>query len=160
MKSTLLLFGIAAATAAAMACGGNAAAPVSPTPVSSETAAAAADGSTLKATAPAPYSPANASVVSSLTPNLVVANATLKFLGDVPLTATLNYRFVVETQSGAAVTNMVVPTAGAGYGSLGITGARVPADVLKPGTTYRWRARAELSSAFGPWSGYWTFKTP
>ena len=26
-------------------------------------------------------------------------------------------------------------------------------------TTYRWRARAEIGSSFGPWSAYWTFTT-
>jgi len=54
MKKKLLLFGIVAVTAAAVACGEKAATPRPEPGVSSETAAAAADGSTLKATAPAP----------------------------------------------------------------------------------------------------------
>ena len=158
----LILFGIVAVTAVAVACGENATAPVSPSPaVSSGTAAAAAaDGSTLKATAPAPYSPANGSVVADLTPNLVVANATLKYLGDVPLTGTMNYRFIVESMSGSAVVNMSAPTTGGSYAALGITGSRVPVKLLEPGTTYRWRSRAEMGNSFGPWSAYWTITTP
>ena len=53
MTKKLLLFGIAAVAAVAMACGEQASTPAAPTPaVSSDTAAAAADGSTLKAIAP------------------------------------------------------------------------------------------------------------
>ena len=96
-----LLFGIAAVAAVALACGEQASTPTAPTPaVSSDTAAAAADGSTLKATAPAPQQPANASTTDSLAPNLIVANATLKHLGDVALAGTMQYRFVVETIGG------------------------------------------------------------
>ena len=161
MKKMLLLFGILAVTAAATACGDQTATPVAPSPVvSSGTDAAAADGSTLKASAPAPYSPANASVVTSLTPNLVVANSTLKYLGDVPLASTLYYRFVVETTAGATVSNVLEPTTGGAYAQLGITGSRVPEKLLQGDTTYRWRARAEMGSSVGPWSGYWTFTTP
>ena len=155
MKKKLLLFGIVAVTAAAVACGEKAATPASPSPAaSSETAAAAADGSTLKATAPAPQQPANASTVSLLTPSLVVANSTLKYLGDVSLVGTLQYRFVVETTSGASVYNALT-AAGAG-----LTTAKVAANLLQPEATYRWRSRAELGSSVGPWSAYWTFTTP
>ena len=155
MTRTPLLFGIAALTAVALACGDQAATPTAPTPaVSSDTAAAAADGSTLKATAPAPQQPANASTADSLTPNLVVANATLKHLGDVALTGTMQYRFTVETTGGASVHSALT---GAGAG---LTGSRVPANLLQADTTYRWRARAELAGSPGPWSAYWTFTTP
>src|SRR5512139_3741697 len=104
MKKMLLLFGIAAVAAVAMACGDQASTPAAPTPaVSSDTAAAAADGSTLKATAPAPQQPGNGSTAESLVPNLVIANSTLKYLGDVSLTSAIQYRIVVETQAGAQV---------------------------------------------------------
>jgi hypothetical protein len=155
MKRQFLLFGILAVTAAAIACGEQAATPAAPTPaVSSETTAAAADGSTLKATAPALQLPANGSTTESLTPNLVIANSTLKFLGDVSLAKSLLYRYVVETTSGAAVHNVLTDSGNS------LTGSRVPANVLQADTTYRWRVRAELGSAVGPWSGYWTFITP
>ena len=154
MKKKLLLFGAVAVTAVAVACGEKAATPVSPSPaVSSETAAAAADGSTLKATAPALQQPANGSTGASLTPNLVIANSTLMYLGDVSLVGTLQYRFVVETTGGASVHNVLTGT------GAGLTGSKVPAGALQPDTTYRWRARAEIGSSVGPWSAYWTFTT-
>ena len=62
MKHSILAFGVATLSALALACGEQASTPASPSPSRpGETAAASApDGSTLKATAPAPYSPANA----------------------------------------------------------------------------------------------------
>jgi len=150
-----LLFGIAAVAAVALACGDQASTPTAPTPaVSSDTAAAAADGSTLKATAPAPQQPANASTTDSLAPNLIVANATLKHLGDVALAGTMQYRFVVETSAGASVHNVLT---GAGAG---LTGSRVLPGILQADTAYRWRARAEMGGSVGPWSAFWTFTTP
>ena len=65
MQKKLSLSGIAAVTAVAMACGEKAATPVSPSPTASTAADAAADGSTLKATAPAPQQPANGSTIDS-----------------------------------------------------------------------------------------------
>ena len=161
MKHSILAFGVASLSALALACSDRASTPASPSPLPSETTAASApDGSTLKATAPALYSPANAAVVSSNAPNLVVANATLTQMDGASAAAMLNYRFVVETAAGAAVASMLAPTTDGTYGSLGITGSRVPENLLQANTTYRWRARAELGSAVGPWSGYWTLKTP
>lgn len=158
MQHKFLLFGMAAVAALAIACGDEATKPVStsvagPT-IDAASVDAAADGSTLKATAPAPQLPANGTTIDTLTPNLVVANATLKYLGDVSLVSTLQYRFVVETTAGVAVRNVVT---GAGAA---LTGSRVPADLLEADTTYRWHARAEMGSAYGPWSSYWTFTTP
>ena len=143
--------------AVALACGDQASTPTAPTPaVSSDTAAAAADGSTLKATAPAPQQPANGSTADSLAPNLVVANATLKHLGDVALTASIRFKINVETPAGGQVhAAWATPQAGTD-----LSAHRVPAGVLQPDTTYRWRTRAELGSSVGPWSGYWTFTTP
>jgi len=154
MKNGILIAGVVVMTAAALGCGEQAATPAAPSAVASDTAAAAADGSTLKATAPAPQQPANASTADSLTPNLVVANATLRHLGDVSMVGTLQYRFVVETAGGAPVISAVT---GAGAA---LTGSRVAANALQAETSYRWRARAEREGAFGPWSSYWTFTTP
>lgn len=156
MKKKLLLFGAVAVTAVAVACGEKAATPVSPSPaVSSETAAAATDGSTLKATAPALQQPANGSTGASLTPNLVIANSTMKYLGDVSLTASIRYKVNVETPAGAQVwAGWATPTSGTD-----LSAYRVPAGALLADTTYRWRARAEVESSVGPWSAYWTFTT-
>ena len=157
MTKKLLLFGFAAVAAVAMACGEQASTPAAPTPaVSSDTAAAAADGSTLKASAPAPQQPANGSTAESLTPNLVIANSTLKYLGDVSLTGSIQYESMVETQAGAQVMDGKT----ASYPGIDISAYRVPANILQTDTLYRWRARAELGSSFGPWSAYWTFSTP
>ncbi len=139
-----LLFGIAAVAAVALACGDQASTPTAPTPaVSSDTAAAAADGSTLKATAPAPQQPANGSTADSVAPNLVIANATLKHLGDVALAAYDPLQINVETPAGGQVhAAWATPQAGTD-----LSAHRVPAGVLQPDTTYRWRTRAELGSA-------------
>lgn len=148
-----LLFGIAVSLAAVMACGGDSKTPVSPSPTASVDADAAADGSTLKVVAPVPYLPANAANVDSLTPNLVVNITSGKF---VPA-AGLLYRFVVETQAGAQVyqSEQVPQQSGTTYSA-----QRVPTGILANEITYRWRARAEAGASFGPWSAYWTFKTP
>jgi hypothetical protein len=149
-----LLLGTMLVAAASLACGGQPAAPSPTGAVAVTEAASAADGSTLKVTAPAPQQPASGSTASSLTPNLVVANSTFRFLGDVVFVRTLQYRFVVETASGSVVSDVLT---GAG---VELTGSRVPAGALLPLTAYRWRVRAELGAGFGPWSGYWTFTTP
>jgi hypothetical protein len=157
MTKKLLLFGILAVVAAAIACGEQAPTPAAPTPAaSSETSAAAADGSTLKTTAPALQQPANAAVADSLTPNLVIANATLKYLGDVSLMASIRYKLNIETTSGAQVYAAWATSAP----GTDLSAHRVAAGVLQAETTYRWRARAELGSSVGPWSAYWTFTTP
>jgi hypothetical protein len=154
MRTTLFLVGIAAVVLANVGCGGEATTPASPSATATLATDAAADGSTLKTTAPAPQLPANGSTVTSLTPNLVIANSTLKYLGDVAMVLTLEYRFVVETEDGASVSNIRTGT------GVALTGSRVQAGSLQPQTVYRWRARAELGSAFGPWSAYATFTTP
>jgi hypothetical protein len=149
-----LLLGSLLVAATTLACEGPMASPVSPSAAAVTEAASAADGSTLKVTAPAPQQPASGSVTTSQTPNLVAANSTFKFLGDVAFVRTLQYRFVVETLSGSVVSDVLT---GAG---VELTGSRVPAGVLSPQTAYRWRVRAELTQGFGPWSAYWTFTTP
>ena len=154
MRTKCLLVGMAAVVLANFACGGETTTPASPSATASLATDAAADGSTLKTTAPAPQLPTNGSTVTSLTPNLVIANSTLKYLGDVAMVLTLEYRFVVETEDGTSVSNV---RTGAG---VALTGSRVQAGFLQPQTVYRWRVRAELGSAVGPWSAYSTFTTP
>ncbi|MCX6553046.1 MAG: hypothetical protein NTY02_18935 [Acidobacteria bacterium] len=146
------LYGLSAVMATAIACGGDSKTPVSPSSVTNATADAAADGSTLKATAPDLVSPADGARVSNKTPSLVATYATLKFGG----TATFTYRFQVRTQADALIDEAVEP-----QGSNGGTAHVIPASVsLANDTTYKWRARAETSAGVGPWSGYITFITP
>ena len=148
-----LLFGLVLSLATFVACGGDSKTPVSPTSTAVSDADAAADGSTLKVTAPTLYVPATGTKTDSLTPNLAVYLSTARF-GTAP---TLQYRFVVETQAGVPVytSGLVSPLAGGNYAA-----QRVPADTLLHNTTYRWHARAEAGAAVGPWSSYWTFTTP
>jgi hypothetical protein len=152
MQKKWFLLGFAAVAAFAIACGESTKTPASPTPaVSSETAAAAADGSTLKISAPTLSTPANNSTADSLTPNLVLQNATSKY---VPA-AVPTYQFQVVDSANATVYDSGPVGAGASQ-----TAHQVPADKLKAEQTYRWRARGTSGSAAGPWSGYFTFTTP
>jgi hypothetical protein len=152
MQKKWLLFGFAVFAAVAIACGDDAKTPASPTPAaSSDTSAAAADGSTLKISAPTLSAPANNSTTDNLTPNLVIQNATAKY---VPAT-TPTYQFQVVDSANATVYDSGAIGAGAS-----LTGHRVPAEKLKAEQTYRWRARGTNGSAVGPWSAYFTFVTP
>jgi hypothetical protein len=148
-----LLFGLTLSLAAAMACGGDSSkTPVSPTPASTATAEAAADGSTLKVTAPQIVLPATGTTIESITPNLVINPATARFV----TTVAMVYRFAVESQSGAEVYRSgAVTDAGTG-----LIAQRVPDSTLTWSTTYRWRARAESGTTVGPWMSYATFVTP
>ena len=152
MQKKWFLLGFAAVAAVAIACGESTKTPSSPSATaSSDTAAAAADGSTLKISAPTLSSPANNSTADSLTPNLVLQNATSKF---VPATIP-TYQFQVVDSANATVYDSGSVGTGAS-----LTGHRVPADKLKAEQTYRWRARGTNGSAVGPWSGYFAFTTP
>jgi len=153
-KKKWFLYGLAAVMAVAMACGGDTKTPpASPTiAADSTTDAASADGSTWKITAPTLSSPASGSTVDVLTPNLVITNATSKFVAQsIP-----TYRFVVLSAAGATVYDSGLVGAGAA-----LTGHRVPAETLKAETTYSWKVRGETNSAtIGPWSSTFTFTTP
>lgn len=152
MQKKWFVLGFAAVAAVAMACGESTQTPASPTPsASSDTAAAAADGSTLKINAPTLSAPANNSTADSLTPNLVLQNATSKYV----LAAIPTYQFQIVDSANATVYDSGAVGAGAA-----LTGHRVAADKLKAEQTYRWRARGTNGSAAGPWSGYFTFTTP
>jgi hypothetical protein len=158
MQKKWILYGFAALTAAAIACGGDTKTPASPTPgTSSDSAAAAADGSTLKATAPVPYSPADGTKLTSIPPSLIINDSTGKFA---PPPAPYSYRFQLTNAAGAVV-DEAVEKAGAGAGGAGRTVHAVPSTVkFDSEATYKWRARAELSSSVGPWSTYASFTTP
>jgi hypothetical protein len=156
MQKKLLLFGIAAVTATTMACGEKAATPVSPSPTTSTGADAAADGSTLKYTAPTLYSPGEGAVSSNMTPQLIINDATYKYL---PPASAVTYRF--QLSAGGAVVEDAVEKAGAGAGGVNRTVHVVSASAkLASGTAYSWRARAEMGSSVGPWSAPFSFTTP
>jgi hypothetical protein len=148
-----LLFGLVLSLATVVACGGDSKTPVSPTTTATSEVDAAADGSTLKVSAPALWVPASGTTVDSLTPNLATFLSSGRFVS----ASSLLYRFVVETQAGQEVyrSDLVAQLSGTNYAA-----QRVPTGALQHSTTYRWRTRAESGSAVGPWSTYATFKTP
>jgi hypothetical protein len=121
--------------------------PVAPSnaPGAADGGDAAADGSTLKVTAPTPTSPANGSRLNDFEVTLLVNAATPKFeTGSVPLA----YRFEL-LRGGQAVES-----------SRGTATQWKPTVAFESDTEYGWRVRAEQGTAFGPWSATWTFRTP
>jgi hypothetical protein len=139
-----------AVLALTVACGKQSAAPTSPSATAAASADAAADGSTLKVTAPTPVAPINGVKVES--PDgvaLFVSNASGKFAGGLAL----RYEFEVVNAAGSRVFNNTVNAASS------TTGVTVTAE-LEGDQTYRWRARAVLNDAVGPWSGYASFVAP
>jgi hypothetical protein len=151
MQKKWFLYGFVAVTAVAIACGGDTKTPVSPSPATGSGTDAAADGSTLKINAPALSSPANGSTVDSLTPTLVLTNATSKY---VPQTVP-SYQFTVVDAGGATIYDSGLVAAGTSQ-----TSVRIPADKLKAEITYRWKARGVDGSAVGPYSSLSSFTTP
>ena len=155
MQKRLLVCGMVVTLAMSVACSDHVTTPAAPsTSLTSGSGAAAADEVTLKVTAPTQQSPQNGGEVDSITPNLVIANATAQYAEAGTAIRMLKYRFAVETAAGVSVHQNTTDSGDA------LTGFRIPADLLERGVTYRWRARAELNSSAGPWSAYWTFTTP
>lgn len=121
--------------------------PVAPTsaPGAVDGGDAAADGSTLKVTAPTPTSPANGSRLEDFEVTLRVNSATARFeTGTVPLA----HRFEL-LRGGQAVESF-----------RGVATQWKPTIAFESDTEYGWRVRAEQGTAFGPWSPTWTFRTP
>lgn len=130
-----------------VACGQRASSPVSPTPGGASAPEAAADGSTLKATAPVPVSPIGGAQITD-TVTLVTSRSTGTF-SDVAF----SYRF--QVRSGSTIVHDSGLVGGAG-GSV----THSPAQAFEPDTALTWRVRAEYQGAFGPWSADASFKTP
>jgi hypothetical protein len=108
---------------------------------------AAADGTTLKATAPTPSSPVDRVVVDSLRPTLRVGASQGKFVS----AGGYQYRFELRDEAGNGI---------AGYLVNG-TELTIPDSLeMSYSKVYRWRARAEVNGAFGPWSSTVEFTTP
>lgn len=151
MQKKLLLSGVVGLLAIAVACGGDNKAPVSPSTFTTTDVDAAADGSTLKVSAPTLVSPANDATTDSTTPTLVAGVSVGRFVS----AGVLVYRFVIETAAGTVVYAPASVSSSSSQVSL-----TVPAQTLAYSAAYRWRARAEQGSAVGPWSAYRTFATP
>lgn len=133
--------GAALALAWVGACTSDNPTPLSPDSTSLTNASAAADGSTLKVTAPSTLSPASGAEVDTAEPVFTVGNSVARF--GVPIA--VDYRFEVHTEAGTLIRNS--PKVAAGSGS---TTWEFPA-ALEMGN-YKWRARAEMGAHYGPWS--------
>ena len=116
--------------------------PISPTAAPTGTDAAA-DGSTLKVTAPALVFPVGGLRTDTLEPVFRIGSSSARF-GNSP---TLEYRIEVYNTAGQLIRNSPKLTPGAN----GQSSWEFP-DLLTLDTRYRWRARAEMGNRFGPWS--------
>jgi hypothetical protein len=147
---TLVLCASATALAGVIACSNNPAAPAAPTSAVPETSAAAADGSTLKATAPTPSSPTNGQQVDSLV--LTAGKATAQYSSSTPLS------YVFEIRNAA---NAVVCSSGVVGGGSGASVSYAPSNcTLEFDQPHTWRVQAAVGNARGPWSAAASFRSP
>ena len=141
---SIALFGLA------IACGGNKSNLVSPTAATPGATAAVPDQVTLKATAPTPVSPVNATI-DSVTPTFIIQNATGKYVQ-----ASFSYRFQVLDAAGTVIRQSdLIPG-----GTTNRTSWGPIVQQLDANTAFTWRARAELNGQAGPWATAATFRTP
>jgi len=127
------------------ACGGTPQTPTSPSAAIGGDASAAADGSTLKVTAPALIAPIAGARVDSLRPTLTWAASSATFAGD-----GLSLTYDVEVITGGAAV-FTANVAGTSY---------QPTTNALNNTTYGWRVRARADGSTGPWSAEASFVTP
>src|SRR4051812_22316840 len=143
-RRTLSLFGVCALVAGTLACSSaNPAAPVAP---ASSGPNAAADGSTLKVSAPAAVAPVNDLKMTSPVVTLSARAAALQFPTTAPVA--LQYRFQVFNSAGTLVENALVSS----------TTYQVTA-TLVPNSRHTWKVRAESQGEFGPFSTTASFIT-
>ncbi len=134
----------AAALALTFACSKQSPSPTSPGSPSASGDDAAADGSTLKVTAPTPTSPINDAQMSDTQPTLTASASTPKF--DKTL-GPLQYRFEVYSDTGAKVQDS---------GLMSSPSFRITA-ALSFKKRQTWRVRAEFQGLVGPWSSTGSF---
>jgi hypothetical protein len=147
MKKTLL----AVCAAAAVACEGGMATPVSPSAVTGSGSALNADGSNLKASAPLAISPLFEQTNISTTPILAArAGASVHAIG-----VGLAHRYQVADSD--SFSNIVA----SGTGTTDASGVvRYTVDPALPAAKrFVWRVRAEMGDAYGPWSNVMAFTT-
>ncbi|MCC7032561.1 MAG: hypothetical protein IT179_06970 [Acidobacteria bacterium] len=148
MMRTFSKAGVPLAAAVLMAaCSGTPGTPTSPSAAAGGAATAAADGSTLKVSAPVPLAPENGTRTDTLAPVLAWQNSTGRFAGGLDLT------YELEVSSGGTV--LFATTVPSGGGSTQFTPPDGEYD-----TGYTWRVRARLEGAAGPWSQAFSFSTP
>lgn len=147
-RRILIAFGAALSMAVVSGCAETMGSPTSPAAGVAQTDAAA-DGSTLKVTAPTLQSPIANVRLDNVEPIFRIQNSNARF----GATPTLSYRIEVQTMTG-----VVVATSGLIGAGNGVTAWEIPAE-QELDTQYRWRARAELAGRFGPWSAFAQYRT-
>jgi hypothetical protein len=143
MMSKSSLSGITAAALIAASCSSAPQSLTSPTAADGGSTTAAADGSTLKATAPGLLSPADGEVLETLTPTFAWTQATGKYAPITPV-------YELEISSAGGVYRAMVNG----------TAHEVPDATAEYATDYSWRVRAVQDGAEGPWSSTFTFRSP
>jgi hypothetical protein len=144
-QKSFVLCSATALLAVAVACSSSSPSPASPGASGAIIGEAAADGSTLKVTAPAPQSPVNGAQPQTLT--LVAGAASALFPGaTVPA---LTYEFQILTAAGSVVSACTTMTSPSGNAVTANPTCTIDFD-----TNYRWRVRARLGQYVGPWSCY------
>jgi hypothetical protein len=149
-QKSFVLCSATALLAAAVACSKSAPTPVSPAASNAAVGEAAADGSNLKVTAPTPQSPVNGAQPQALT--LVAGTSTAEFVTSQPA---LTYEFQILTSAGSVI-NACTTTASPS----GSTVTASPSCTIEFDANHRWRVRARMGTAFGPWSAEATFRSP
>jgi len=140
----LSVSGVVVVMAAALACSDKTAAPPTAPSVNNS---ASGDGSTLKASAPSPQSPANDAKLGGMPITFNATPATAEFAGGVPL----EYRFQVMNGGGAVV---------AESGLMNGTSWTLGNELTAGNARHTWRVRAEYQGAAGPWSSPASFVSP
>lgn len=138
-RMTVAVASIAALVGVSVACSGVST-PLAPTP--KVTTSTLPDGTSLKASAPTPQSPANDQQLTAA-PVLNAAGATPTFGGS----ATFQYRFQVFDASNA----LVLDSGLVNSPTYAVTAT------LQPAMRHTWRARAEYQGAVGAWSATASF---
>jgi hypothetical protein len=147
IHKTLPWAGAACVLAVTMACSSAPSSPASPGVVNSPDGALGPDNSTLKVSAPSLVSPTGDIRLTSRQPTMTVNNARGNFAG-----GGFTYEFEVLSDGMSRVAGGTVPS-----GSSTTTWAYTTD--LEKDTPYRWRARARMGAAFGPWSPVGRFIT-
>jgi hypothetical protein len=137
------------ATAVAVGCSGPGSAPVAPSP-SLTSPDAAADGSTLKVTAPALLSPIGGEVITDLDPDVVFGHVVPVYADEVPA---LQYELEIRDEQGQMAYGAMLSPSG------GSSTAHELTQDLMPDSDYVWRVRARLGPYAGPWSEPGNFST-
>ena len=143
---TYVAAGLSVIIALSIACSRPASTTVSPTSsskASTDSTATAADGSTLKVSAPTAVTPLNDEVTADRTPTLIATAANGKYAQ-----GSLAYDFELYDDNNVKIQTVVIAS------------LNWKVDTLEYARRYTWRLRATTDDAYGPWSAFASFVTP